>query len=112
MALSVLTACTLLALAMSHTMVLQHHYGQHLFGDDLAQGARVYVRVHRRHGHGPFARVQKRVSRLTGEVEAEFASVEKAVAQRLDLPHMLAGAQGPARQSAEVSCCGTHRIPA
>jgi hypothetical protein len=30
-------------------MMLQHHYGTHLFGDDLAQGARLSVRVHRVH---------------------------------------------------------------
>jgi hypothetical protein len=32
---------------MSHKMVLQHHYGHHMFGDDLAQGARVNLKRHR-----------------------------------------------------------------
>jgi hypothetical protein len=40
-ALLVLLGCTLLAAGISHKMVLQHHYGAHMFGDDLAQGARV-----------------------------------------------------------------------
>lgn len=96
-AASVLTACTLLALAMSHTMVLQHHYGQHLFGDDLAQGAKVYVRVHRRHGHRPLGRVHRRGAQLAGRAELNAASTDKPVAQ--PLPQALPGA------APSAACC-------
>jgi hypothetical protein len=76
-ALLVISACTLLAFGMSHTMVLQHHYGQHLFGDDLAQGARLSVRIHRRQGHAPLHRLKQQMSNIALEVKEELIEVKE-----------------------------------
>jgi hypothetical protein len=68
---------------MSHTMMLQHHYGQHLFGDDLTQGARMTVRVHKRplkHAlKRPMQRLKEEVSRVVEEVKDEIVTVKAEI---------------------------------
>ena len=74
-----LLCCTVLAIAMSHTMLLQHHYGTHLFGDDLARGARLSVRIHHVH-HRPRQRpkrYRKAVADLVTEAAKELAEMEE-----------------------------------
>jgi hypothetical protein len=60
-------------------MMLQHHYGHHLFGDDLAQGARLSVHVHRRHGHQPLHRLKEQISEIATEVKEELSEVEDSL---------------------------------
>ena len=74
-----LAACTLLAMAMSHTMLLQHHYGHHMFGDDLAAGARVTVRTHHRRHPPPMQRLTQQVAHVVEEVVDEIAVVEDRI---------------------------------
>jgi hypothetical protein len=67
-------------------MLLQHHYGQHLFGDDMAMGARVTVRVHRRihrHRRLPHARQKPSMQRLAAELASEIGQAEEHMIDQL-----------------------------
>lgn len=83
MAVVVLLACALLALSMSQKMVLQHHYGHHMFGDDLAQGAKLSMRSHNRHRPLPHTGLRGTVQDVVEEVEAGVATVEERLADEL-----------------------------
>lgn len=83
MAVVVLLACALLALSMSQKMVLQHHYGHHMFGDDLAQGAKLSMRSHNRHHPPPRTGLRGTVKDVVEEVEAGVATVEERLADEL-----------------------------
>ena len=86
--------CTLLALAISHTMLLQHHYGQHLFGDDLAQGARVTVRVHRVAHHHPRRRAHAFKRALTASIAEAAQAVTKIEDDARSLDETVAASEG------------------
>lgn len=83
MAVVVLLACALLALSMSQKMVLQHHYGHHMFGDDLAQGAKLTMRSHSRHHPLPHTGLRGTVQDVVEEVEAGVATVEERLTDEL-----------------------------
>lgn len=83
MAVVVLLGCALLALSMSQKMVLQHHYGHHMFGDDLAQGAKLSMRSHHRHHPQQLTGLRGTVHEVVEEVEAGVATVEERLADEL-----------------------------
>lgn len=73
-------------------MLLQHHYGQHLFGDDYFSGARVTIRVHRRthHHHSHRRRDSTQLSQLehaagqaVAEAAREIATAEERLGEQL-----------------------------